>query len=171
MTRSAAPGEVVPLDLSDETLLLALVELQRRAYAVEAALIGHDGIPQLTETAAELHAAGLVWLGIAGADGRPVAAIAYSWNGPVLDIERLTVDPAAFRRGLARRLLAALPPAQVTVVSTGRDNLPARALYARHGFRHVADLEVAPGLWISRLRRDTPAAGPVTSARSGSSRQ
>jgi ribosomal protein S18 acetylase RimI-like enzyme len=148
----AAP--VVPLDPADPGMAGALVELQRRAYAVEAALIGHDGIPQLTETAAELRAAGLHWLGIADRDGRPVAAVAYSWDGPVLDIERLAVDPAAFRRGLARRLLAALPAAHVTVVSTGRDNLPARTLYHRHGFRHVEDVQVAPGLWVSRLRRD-----------------
>jgi ribosomal protein S18 acetylase RimI-like enzyme len=149
-------GAVVPLDLSDEGLAGRLLDLQRRAYAVEAGLIGHDGIPQLTETVAELCGAGLSWLGIIDDRGWPVAAVAYSWDGPALDIERLVVDPAAFRRGLARRLLAALPPADVAVVSTGRDNHPARALYERHGFRHVNDVQVVPGLWISRLRRDTP---------------
>ena len=149
-------GDVGPLDVSDHGLVEALVGLQWRAYAVEAALIGHDGIPQLTETAAELRAAGLHWLGIAGRDAQPVAALAYSWHGPVLDIERLVVDPAVFRRGLGSRLIAALPPAQISVVSTGRDNRPARALYQRHGFRHLTDVQVAPGLWVSRLRRETP---------------
>jgi ribosomal protein S18 acetylase RimI-like enzyme len=147
-------GDVVVLDVFDDAVAAALVDLQRRAYAVEAGLIGHDGVPQLTETTAELRGAGLHWLGITDGSGRPVAAIACSWDGPVLDIERLVVDPACFRRGLGRRLLASLPPATATVVSTGRDNLPARALYERHGFRHIADVEVLPDLWVSRLRRD-----------------
>ncbi len=158
------PVDVVPVDLSDDMLVARLLELQRQAYTVEAALIGHDGIPQLTETAADLRGAGLRWLGISDDGGRLIAAVAYSWDGPVLDIERLIVDPAAFRRGLARRLLASLPPADVAVVSTGRDNLPARALYERHGFQHVTNMQVAPGLWISRLRRGPSAARTDASA-------
>src|SRR5690242_17832341 len=43
-------GDVEPLDVRDLGLATALVGLQRRAYAVEATLVGHDGIPQLTET-------------------------------------------------------------------------------------------------------------------------
>jgi formylglycine-generating enzyme required for sulfatase activity len=146
-------GEVGPLDVSDQWLVEALVGLQRRAYAVEAALIGHDGIPQLTETAAELRAAGLHWPGIAGRHAQPVAALAYSWHGTVPDIQRLgsTRRPSA-----AAWAAAALPPAQTTVASTGRDNQPARALYQRRGFRHLNDVQVAPGLWVSRLRRHTP---------------
>lgn len=153
-------GATVPLDLGEDGLLAELAAVQRRAYAVEAALIGHDGIPQLAETAAELRAAGLNWVGITGPAGRLVAAVAYSWDDRVLDIERLVVDPAVARRGLATRLLAALPAAAVTVVSTGRDNHPALALYARHEFRHVTDVEVVPGLWVRRLRRDAIRRGP-----------
>jgi ribosomal protein S18 acetylase RimI-like enzyme len=149
------PGEVAPLDVADDDVAAALADLERRAYAVEAALIGHDGIPQLRETVQELRGAGLNWLGITDDAGRPVAAIGYSWDGPVLDIERLVVEPGHFRRGLAGRLVASLPPAEVTVVSTGRANAPARALYERHGFRHVADVEAVPGLWVSRLRRES----------------
>ncbi len=53
----------VPLDLADEAIARSVLELQRESYAVEAGLIGSDGIPQLTETLEELRAAGLEWLG------------------------------------------------------------------------------------------------------------
>jgi ribosomal protein S18 acetylase RimI-like enzyme len=151
--RRVVRGGVVPLDVADERVATALVDLQRRAYAVEAALIGHDGIPQLTETVPQLRSAGLSWLGATNDDGLPVAAIAYSWAGDVLDIERLVVHPDLFRRGLASRLVAGLPPARMTVVSTGRDNRPARLLYQGLGFAHVEDVEVARGLWVSRFSR------------------
>nr|MBA3333650.1 GNAT family N-acetyltransferase [Actinomycetota bacterium] len=39
----------VSLDLSDAEVATALLELQRRAYEVEAALIGSRDIPPLTE--------------------------------------------------------------------------------------------------------------------------
>jgi hypothetical protein len=36
-------------------------------------------------------------------------------------------------------------------VSTGRDNLPARRLYALLGFAPDGEAEVLPGLWVSRF--------------------
>jgi hypothetical protein len=59
MPGGAVPLDVVPLDIAEDCVAAALVDLQRRAYAVEAALIGHDGIPQLTETVPQLRSAGL----------------------------------------------------------------------------------------------------------------
>ena len=38
------------------------------------------------------------------------------------------------------------------VVSTGRDNAPAVALYVRHGFAVDGDEQVPPGIWITHLR-------------------
>lgn len=152
-------ARVQVLDAGRPGMAEALVALQRAAYAVEAALIAHDGIPQLTETPGELVDAGLTWLGVLDDDGLPVAAVAFSRHpgavGELLDVERLVVHPGRFRQGLGRALVSALPPAPVTVVATGRDNLPALALYASLGFTPVAEQEVAPGLWIRRLVRRT----------------
>ncbi len=53
----------VLLDLADEAIARSVLELQRESYAVEAGLIGSEGIPQLTETLEELQSAGLDWLG------------------------------------------------------------------------------------------------------------
>ena len=44
-------------------------------------------------------------------------------------------------------------PQRSIVVSTGRDNEPALALYRRRGFRAARDREAASGLWVTELER------------------
>ena len=149
-------NQPVQLDLADEAIARSVLALQRDAYAVEAALIGSDGIPALTETLDDLRAAGESWLGLSDDEG---LAGAVSWRemaDRTVDIHRLVVAPRAFRRGVATALLDALDgryPDRPMVVSTGRDNAPARELYARRGFGFVREREVAPGLWIAELGR------------------
>jgi ribosomal protein S18 acetylase RimI-like enzyme len=146
----------VHLDLADEAIARSVLALQREAYAVEAELIATDGIPQLTETLVALQSAGLDWLGTfddAGLTG------AVSWkvlDDGTIDIHRLVVAPRAFRRGIATALLDALDarfPGRPTLVSTGRDNGPARELYGRRGFTLVREHEPIPGLWVTDLER------------------
>lgn len=153
MSELPAGRAVTALDITEPATAAAVLRLQRAAYAVEAALIGHSGIPELTESLAQLQRADLHWLGSV-VDGHLVAAVAYSCPSPrLLDIERLVVHPDHFRRGLGRALVGALPPSPITVVSTGRANAPARALYLGLGFRPVEDVEAVPGLWVTRFRR------------------
>lgn len=150
--------EIRPLDVSDDETVAAVIALQRAAYALEAELIGSDGIPALTETRERLRAAGESWLGALDAEtGRLAGAVAWrELDDGTVDICRLVVAPEAFRRGIATALLNALDgafPGRSMVVSTGRDNEPAVALYRRRGFRAVRDREAAPGLWVTELER------------------
>jgi len=146
----------VGLDLADEAVARSVLALQREAYAIEAALIGSAGIPALTETLDELRAAGESWLGLSDHGG---LAGAVSWRelaDGTVDIHRLVVAPRAFRQGVATALLDGLDdryPARRMIVSTGRDNGPARELYRRRGFSLVREREVVPGLWIAELGR------------------
>ncbi|HKA67652.1 MAG TPA: GNAT family N-acetyltransferase [Actinomycetes bacterium] len=149
---------VVPLDLADPVTAELVVRIQRRSYAVEAALIGFDGIPPLRETVAELQASGLCVLG-ARADGELAGLLGYRWMGEPggeLDIDRLAIDPRFFRFGLASALLDALPPASAVIVSTGTQNEPALALYRRRGFQPTGSREIAPGVTVTDLRRTAP---------------
>ncbi|MET9406196.1 GNAT family N-acetyltransferase [Streptomyces sp. NPDC002935] len=99
----------------------------------------------------------LRWLGALTNDGRIAAFVA--WQLPagegVLEIDRVCVDPAWFRRGLASRLLAHLltdlVPSGRVLVSTGADNLPAVALYERLGFSRSGTIEPAPGLRVAQF--------------------
>jgi ribosomal protein S18 acetylase RimI-like enzyme len=157
------PIAPVLLDLSDEAIARSVLELQRESYAVEAGLIGSDGIPQLTETLEELRAAGLDWLSTFDEAGLTGAVAWQLLDDGTVDIHRLIVAPWAFRRGVASALLDELDaryPNRPTLVSTGRDNEPARELYRRRGFTVVREREPIPGLWITELERGRPA-GPV----------
>ncbi|MFP5335105.1 MAG: GNAT family N-acetyltransferase [Actinomycetes bacterium] len=137
--------------------------MQKAAYAVEAAIIGDDGIPPLHESLDELQAAGLAWRAVLDAAGTPLGAVAVGSDHRVVDIDRLVVDPAHARRGLGARLvesvlLDAAGSGREVTASTARDNLPARRLYESFGFRHTVDVEPEPGLWVSAYRwRQRPA--------------
>ncbi|MFF9373816.1 GNAT family N-acetyltransferase [Streptomyces griseoluteus] len=158
-------NEPVRLDLSDPDTLRQLWILQRASYAVEARLIGFDGIPPLHETLEQLRATDESFLGIR--DGsRLVGAVSWSrLPNDALDICRLVVHPVVHRRGVATALLDALDsiePAELTVVSTGTSNLPAVELYRRRGFMPVGKRRIAPGVTVTLLERNyASAAQPI----------
>jgi ribosomal protein S18 acetylase RimI-like enzyme len=140
----------------DEPVARRVLEIQRAAYRVEADLVGYDTIPPLHETLSELRARPLIFLG-AGCDGTLAGVLGYTRLGSVVDIDRLAVDPAFFRRGLARKLLTELfvreRDATRFTVSTGCGNGPAIRLYERAGFAVVGEDEPVPGARIVRLEK------------------
>ncbi|MFD0269487.1 GNAT family N-acetyltransferase [Streptomyces sp. NPDC127106] len=166
-------GPVRPLDLGHDATAAAVHRIGRAAYAVEAELIGFDGIPALRESLAELRERPLRWLGAAGTgdeagaeDGSLAGFLAWERepDGSVC-VDRLCVDPAWFRRGVAslllRALLAEVPAEWPVTVSTGAANAPAVALYERFGFVRGADFSPVPGLVMASfaLAPRTGAAG------------
>lgn len=142
------------LDPSDDSLAARIVEIQRAGYAVEAALIGFDGIPQLTETAE--HVASLTslhWRGVFEAD-HLAGLIAWERSEELIDIDRLAIDPEYARRGHGRRLVQSVPTDLVTIVSTGSENEPAARLYQSEGFVETGRTEIAPGIFTTQFSRD-----------------
>jgi ribosomal protein S18 acetylase RimI-like enzyme len=146
ITRTLRPEEVA-------SLAPHLLELQRHAYRVEAALIGDDRIPPLHESLQDLVSAQLHWM--ATFDGDQIAgALGYSVEGGAVDIDRLMIDPRYHRRGLGSSLVTEVMSLEArTIVATGRENAPARALYEALGFTHDADIEPVAGLWVSQYSR------------------
>jgi ribosomal protein S18 acetylase RimI-like enzyme len=71
----------------------------------------------------------------------------------VCDIDRLVVDPAWFRRGLARSLVTTLADRGSVTVSTGTANFPGVDLYESMGFLQESTEVIAPGVTITHLRR------------------
>ncbi|HEY3509974.1 MULTISPECIES: GNAT family N-acetyltransferase [Kribbella] len=150
------PAVITALDVTDRPLAERLLAVQHAAYAVEAELIGFDGIPPLQEGLHELMASVEHWLGVY--DGTLlVGAVAYEFpDERTVEISRLIVDPAYARRGYGRALLDRLDelePRPVSEVSTGSANLPAVNLYKSRGYAETGRIEVAPGIYVTQFRR------------------
>ena len=145
-----------PLDLSDPRVATELLELQRRAYRVEAELIGTDEIPPLRETLGDLQECGETFLGVR-IDSVLAGAVSWRLDGETIDLHRLVVDPVHFRRGvgqaLVRAALAVEPRARRAIVQTGAANEPAKTLYRREGFVPLDELELVPGLRVARFAK------------------
>ncbi len=140
-----------------ESLGPRLLAVQHAAYAIEAKIIGDDRIPPLSETLEELRARPLRWLGAFDEGELLVGAVAWEETVDEVDIDRLVVDPGAHRRGVGRALVEEVmnrADGRRIVVSTGRDNAPARKLYERLGFAGLDEVEVIPGLWIANYAYD-----------------
>jgi GNAT superfamily N-acetyltransferase len=154
------------LDLSDPDTLRRLWDLQRASYAVEAELIGFDGIPALHESLEDLRDCGESFLGL---DDEAGLAGAVSWvrrQDGTLNICRLIVHPRVHRQGIATALLDALDRAESAwraVVSTGTANHPALGLYKLRGFTPVGTRLIAPDTSLTLLeRRGMPPGDPPT---------
>lgn len=156
MGHTAPVPAVVVLDHSDPEVAAAIRDLQRGAYALEAALIGFADIPTLHETPEAVARLDLVVLGARDGE-RLVGILGYRRVGDDVDVDRLAVDPAALRTGVATALLEELhrreDDARTFHVTTGADNGPAVALYTRLGYERTADRVLANGLRLAEFTR------------------
>jgi len=147
--------EVTAVDHRATDVAAAIVDVQRAAYQVEAELIGYDRIPGLVETAADVAALDLTILGVHD-DGRLVGLVGYTRGDDVVEIERLAVAPAQFRRGVGQALVAAVHERESDAtrfeVSTGAANAPGVGLYTALGYRRV-DTRVLDGCPVVFLVR------------------
>nr|WP_234969362.1 GNAT family N-acetyltransferase [Bacillus mediterraneensis] len=133
--------------------------IQRAAYRLEAELIGTDEIPPLKESLEDLQGCGQTFIGYYN-QGELAGVLSYKKEEGTIDIHRLVVAPAHFRKGIARKLLGWLEnqetDAELFTVSTGRDNEPAVCLYKSLGYVLERESIVGPGIKLvhfTKLKR------------------
>jgi ribosomal protein S18 acetylase RimI-like enzyme len=132
-----------------------VLEVQRAAYAIEAALIGYPQLPPLHETLEGLQGTPEeLWLCEEG--GELCGVVGLEQHADELVIARLFVAPAFFRRGIGSALVAqalARADGRRVRVGTGARNLPALALYERFGFRRLDEGRPTPSVGYVELVR------------------
>ncbi|MBD8014823.1 GNAT family N-acetyltransferase [Microbacterium sp. APC 3898] len=124
-----------------------ILEIQLPAYGIEAELMDFYEIPQLHETAIDIQNSGELFVGFQ--EEELMGVVSYKMVDGLVDIHRLIVNPAYFRRGIGKRLLEYLLKrykGYEFIVSTGTANKPAIALYQAFGFQEQRKVEVAPGI-------------------------
>lgn len=115
--------------------------VQTSAYAQEAQLLGATHFPPLERTVDEVRTSGEEFL--AAFIGDEMVGAVSVWTareGMGVNIASLVVAPRFQRRGIGKRLLAAVLAERgygELTVQTGVKNVPALALYAQAGFVEI----------------------------------
>jgi ribosomal protein S18 acetylase RimI-like enzyme len=154
MLRNAAGGAgmIKKLDTQDDKTAKQIVDLQKKAYIIEAELIGFYDIPPLKDTVDDVKKCGETFYGYYS-DDVLAGLISYKVEEGILDIYRVAVNPEYFRKGIARQMLEFVQAnnkgIEKIIVSTGLKNQPAVSLYLKLGFKKVREAEVAQGVYIA----------------------
>lgn len=140
------------LDLTKDTIAERLLDIQHRAYRIEADLIGFDGTPPLRETLDDLRRSAETFISYF-VDDVLAGVLSYMIIDSTLDIGRLVVHPDYFRRGIGKALVEYVETIEgidKIIVSTAALNTPARQLYVRQGYHLVEEVQLMEGLTIAR---------------------
>lgn len=135
---------------------MGILKTQMPAYRVEGDLINFHGIPTLKETVETILGSNDSYIGFYEND-QLLGFVAFSLIGKTVDITKLAVHPAHFRKGIAKQLLSYLfesnSDANLFMVSTGTKNEPAVVLYKKFGFHEIGQKEVASSVYITMFEK------------------
>ncbi|MDP5276281.1 GNAT family N-acetyltransferase [Chengkuizengella axinellae] len=144
------------IDITTKDVAEQVLRVQIPSYKVEADMINFYDIPPLKDSAASLQRSEETFCGYYVGE-ELAGVISYEIETSILTICRMIVHPDFFRKGIASALLHSLFESSLNVkkmvVSTGRDNEPAKKLYKKHGFHEVRDVELSHDVFITRLQK------------------
>ncbi|WP_430882994.1 GNAT family N-acetyltransferase [Fusibacter sp. JL216-2] len=151
-------GSIDTLKVENEFVAREIVKLQREAYRIEAKIIGSIKIPPMYDTVDCIKICDETFIGYR-VQRQLLGLISYKCEYGILDIHRLVVKPAHFKKGIATQLIQHVlkenKDAQKIIVATGAKNTPAIKLYKNNGFKIIREFEVEMGLRISQLEYDS----------------
>lgn len=147
-----------PIDIQDHAQSLRVLDLQMKAYLLEAEIIGFKDIPPLADSIAALKSCGETFVGFYDEADRLAGAIAYDVQDGTLTVCRMMVHPEHHRKGIASALLAYVLDAHRDmrrfVVATGTANVPAVRLYEKFGFVPCGERLIAPGITLTEMIKE-----------------
>ncbi len=133
-----------------------MLDLQLKSYQFEAELIGTSNIPPLRDTVESIQQSGETFLGYY-MEEEICGVISHKAENNEMDIHRLFVHPAHFRKGIAKRLLTFIEKsteAMVVKVATATKNTPAIHFYQKNGFRKLCEEKVEENLSITHFIKE-----------------
>jgi ribosomal protein S18 acetylase RimI-like enzyme len=145
------------VDLQNRKLVEDLVNLQQESYQIEAQLIDFYDLPPLKDTIETLQHSDEIFYGYY-IEATLAGAISYTLSEDIVDISRVVVKPAYFKRGIARSLLQEIltlhPHVKKILVSTAQKNIPAINLYKQFGFHITKEIIISPKLTLVNMQKD-----------------
>lgn len=150
---------ILLVDIHQPEIAQQIYTLQQAAYHIEGELIGYAALPPLLESLETLQQSGEQFLVFQEAE-QFAGVLAYTRSNNALEICRMMVSPAYFRRGIAAKLLEAIETIEAEVnqivVSTAAQNLPALALYHKYNYRQRFTTTLPDGLKLVTLSKQLP---------------
>jgi len=125
------------------------------SYKVEAELLGATSFPPLSRPLEEFSTCPNDFVGYYE-DHKLVAVVEMKNEASSMHIQSLVVDPAYFRRGIARKLIEFVLqhyPIKQFTVETGKENGPARKLYESFGFQLLKTYTAEEGILKVRYQK------------------
>ena len=125
------------------------------SYKVEAELLGATSFPPLSRPLEEFYSCPNDFVGYYE-DHKLVAVVEMKKEEDSMHIQSLVVDPAYFRRGIARKLIEFVLqhyPIKQFTVETGKENGPARKLYESFGFELLKTYTAEEGILKVRYQK------------------
>lgn len=143
------------LDHASIDTAATILEVQILAYKVEAEYIKNNTIPRLYDTVGDIQNCDETFYGY-WIRGHLAGFISFVNENNVTEIHRLVVSPNHFHKGIASALLQytfQLHPSSQFIVQTGKENVPAVALYQKHGFIKKQEFTVHDELVLVQLEK------------------
>lgn len=142
------------LDAKNRQTAKRILDISLQSYEVEANVIGAKNFPPLNEKLSDILTSTNLFYGFFS-QGSIVAIIEFEDEGTHWLIARLVVSPNHFRKGIGSKLINfAKEEFRNCIVSTADNNIPAVALYEKHGFVKLKEsTKVKMGIKLVRLKQ------------------
>jgi ribosomal protein S18 acetylase RimI-like enzyme len=147
--------EIRKLNFASLQKLQEVLDLQQKAYAVEANVLGVQFLPPQQESLRDLQNTHEEIFAMLDCN-QYVGALFLEKMDDGLSINKLFVDPNYFRKGIGSKLVeyvVKLYPTQKFRVSTGEANKPALRLYDEFDFSLIDTKDLGEGLKLVTLER------------------
>lgn len=158
VSRDEGADLIKEIEIRDRENAAAVLKVQLAAYQVEAELIGFYDLPPLKDTIQILQDSEERFFGYYEAK-QLSGVIAVEVVENVLHINRLTVAPNHFRKGIGQALLDHIErqfdTIEILKVSTGTKNEPAVQFYQKNGFKITKELLVEGQLSLTYFEKKT----------------